>query len=138
MASGSPSSLAQISATARIFSDPIVKEGWRCRARSAKSRADSERSSSPTEGERRGSGTESAGTGHLDSPATLRASRLVTRTRKRGQESSNTAASRAAASTRCSQLSKTSSISLARKASTSASTSDRADCSGTPTALATA
>ena len=90
MASGSPSSLRHISATARMFSDPIVKVGSRCRTRSAKSRADSERSISPTVGERRGSGTESAGTGHLDSPATLRASRLVARTRKRGQESSNT------------------------------------------------
>ena len=48
----------------------------------------------------------------MTSPATPKASRLVARIRRRGQESRRASTSRAAASTRCSQLSSTSSVSL--------------------------
>src|SRR5215218_8879054 len=117
MASGIPSSLQQISATARALCGLKEKEGSRALARSTNRRIDSYASSSSDEGVLWRSGIESGGTGHLTSPSTPSPSRLVANIRKWRHESSSESTNRATASTRCSQLSTTKSNSLSAKTS---------------------
>jgi hypothetical protein len=82
-------------------------------------------------------GTESGGTAHLNSPSTPTASRLVARRLRRGHAERRVSTSCAAASTRCSQLSKIRSILLSRKTSKSVSESGSWGRSDTPRASAT-
>ena len=138
MASGTPSSLRQMSATSRAFSGPIPNPGLRARARSAKSLAASEWASSSASLSRPSSGKESDGTRHTTSPPVRSASRLVARTRSPGHEESNPSARRAAASTTCSQLSRTSKSLFDRRWLASVSASGRPGCSRTPSAAAVA
>ena len=97
MASGTPSRRAQISPTAAALSSVTAKSGRAWRARSVnKSMASS--------------ASDSDGTRQLTSPATPIASRLVASNVNRGAAPSRATTSSALASSRCSQLSSTTSI----------------------------
>lgn len=121
MASGIPSSLAHRAATAGAFSWVKVKPGTTALARSTKSLTASHRSRSSRARPPFGSGSESGGTGHETSPATPRGSRLVASKRRPGQACRRTSARGAHPSKRCSQLSRTSNVSLGPRYSTSSS-----------------
>ena len=83
-------------------------------------------------------GTGRGGTGHTVSPAMLSASRLVARMVSSGQARRSASATRAQASTRCSQLSSTSSSRRGRSASCIVSRRARPASSRTPSAAAIA
>src|SRR6266571_4163405 len=108
MANGSPSSRRQISTIARAWDAPSSRLGTTARARSTNSRPASKASSS-SGSSRSSGGIGSAGTGRRSSPGTRSASRLVASTRTPGQAPRIVSTRLAAASTRCSQLSRISS-----------------------------
>jgi hypothetical protein len=86
---------------------------------------------------RPGSGTDRGGTVSVASPKMPCSWRLVARTRSKGQARSSVSVSSAHASTRCSQLSSTSSRCLSAKCSDSVVTAHRADWSRRPSRSAT-
>ena len=140
-ASGMPSSRAQTSATAAAFCAVTRKSGCAVAARSTNSRTASHRvsaSAASAAGGSRGPGSDSEGTRKGVSPATPSSSRLVASTRTPGQPRRRASARRAAASTRCSQLSSTRSRRLGRSASESVAARGRPASSRTPRAAATA
>ena len=106
-------------ATAAAFSAVTWKPGLTAAARSANSRTAS--ASVIAARSALAPGTPSGGTGTSRSPSIPRASRAVARITSRRQDRCRTPASAAAPSSRCSQLSSTSSSSLLRKNSTSVS-----------------
>ena len=109
MASGSPSSRRQIPATAAMFASVTANPGTTCAARSANSRTAGNTPSPAAVSGWPSSGTGSGGTGSTISPSIISASRLVASTRSPAAARSSRSASLATASTRCSQLSSTSS-----------------------------
>ena len=113
MASGSPSRRRQISAQAAGSSS--ASTGSRAGPRRRGRRAAAARP-----------GRAAAPRGRSNSPGTPRGSRLVARTVSPGQRASSRSASRAAASTTCSQLSRTSS--MRRRAQCSASRARGSSC----------
>jgi hypothetical protein len=137
MASGIPSSLAHRAATAGAFSSVKAKPGTTALARSTKSLTASYRNNVAAARARPGSGSESGGTGHETSPATPRGSRLVASKRRPGQARRRTSARGAHPSSTCSQLSRTTSVSLGPRYSTSSSALVRPGDSATPRAEAT-
>ena len=137
MARGSPSRRRQICATAAAFSSPNANEGRTAWVRSTNNRIASLAAATARVTGLPASGSVSAGTSQARSPPIPSASRLVAMMRSRGQLFSNESASRAQASTRCSQLSSTSSASQSRSASSRASPADRMPSRRTPSASAT-
>jgi len=105
-ASGSPSSLQQIAATAAALARVSSKAGEASVARSTKSFAAGVWVNSPASGIRVGSGTARGETEYSCSPRTLNGARLVTRTQRLGQEPRRSTTSGAASET-CSKLSST-------------------------------
>ncbi len=137
MASGMPSRLRQIRATAPAFCSVRSNLGLLSFARSTKRRAASDCAMSSAVSACAGSGSESGGTAHTISPGAPSASWLVASILTDGQARSSSVASSAQASTTCSQLSKTISVRRAWRYSTSASVSGRPDSSRTRSAEAT-
>ena len=133
-----PSSRAQICATAGAFWVVTRNAGCTSTARSTNRRTASYCVSASTAGGRCASGTASDGTRHAISPPMPSASRLVASTRTGGHARRRASARRAQASTRCSQLSSTSSRRVGRSASVRVASSGRPGSSRTPTAPATA
>jgi len=114
IASGKPSTRAQISATARAFSVVSAKSSLTARARSTNSATAASCASTSTGGRRCRSGSASGATGHSCSPERRSTTRLVTSTFNPVHPVNNSAM-RGAASTRCSKLSRSSSSCLSRK-----------------------
>ncbi len=144
IASGSPSSRRQISATVPALSAVTAKVGKTARARSVNNRPASDRSTSwlgtwpswrPDIVPLSAGGSESGGTGNSRSPDKRSGARLVTSTVSCGQATSSSPICRAASRT-CSQLSSTSSRGRARSVMISRSTSGCSPASRTPTACA--
>ena len=106
MASGSPSSLRAMAATAGAFSSSRVNPGTAAAARSANRRTDSQAASNAAVGRSSSSGTASGGTGHSCSPETRSDERLLTRIRTALVSCSSRVTTGAPAS-RCSKLSRT-------------------------------
>ena len=110
IASGRPSSRAQVSQTASTVSASRVKSG-----RTACGPVDEQRHATAPPARPRRTGPPgawaAAATGHSASPVMPSGSRLVASTRSRGARASSSSTSTAAAPTRCSQLSRTSSSS---------------------------
>ncbi len=111
IARGMPSRRRQISPTTGSFSAVGVNEWSTARARSIKSAT---ASSIRSDGKRK-----------MRSPLTLSGSRLVARTRSRGQPAKSTAAAAAAPSMTCSQLSSTSARFLLRRCAISTCSNER-------------
>jgi hypothetical protein len=112
IASGSPSTRRQISATAAALASPMRKSGSWTRARSQNSATAGTRTSASASSS--SSGNASGATGYRCSPASASASRLVASTLSAGQALSNSDTKCAAAST-CSTLSSTSNKCLAER-----------------------
>ena len=125
IASGMPSRRRQISATVAALSSVSRKSGRTRRARSVNNSIAS-------------SASDSDGTRQLTSPATPIGSRLVARTVTAGQPPSRPTTSAAHASSRCSQLSSTSSIRRSPTNRSSVSIVERPGWSGRPSARITA
>src|SRR5271165_2750554 len=106
MASGSPSSLRAMAATAGAFSSSRVNPGTAAAARSANRRTDAQAASNAAVGWSSSSGTASGGTGHSRSPETRSGERLLTRIRTALVSCSSRVTTGAPAS-RCSKLSST-------------------------------
>ena len=124
MASGIPSRRRQISVTVSVLSSVTVKSGRARRARSVNNSTAS-------------SARDSDGTCQFTSPATMRGSRLVARIVTREQPASTSLTSSALASSRCSQLSNTTSSRRSRTDRNSVSVIERPGWSGSPSARAT-
>ena len=137
MASGSPSSRRQISATAGAFSLSMAKSGLTACARSMKRRTASywESCSSVVGGLRRG--RPRGGTGYSRSARSRSGTRLVASTFSPGDGPSSSPTA-GAASTRCSKLSRTRSSCLAARKSRRRSASGRSPSSRMPSAVAIA
>ena len=141
-----PSRRTQICPTAGPFSAVRANPGCTAAARSTNRRTAAERARPSASGAASGgapaspaaAGTGREGTRHAVSPAMPSASRLVARRRTCGQARSRASASRAQASSRCSQLSSTSSTRFGLSASASVASRERPGSSRTPTAAATA
>ena len=123
-ASGSPSRRRQISTTAAAFSSVSANEGSADTARSTNSCTAGDAATAFMSGSSE-SGSASGSTDRTHSPVTPSGSRLVARTCTPGHDARRRATSRAASSTMCSQLSKTSSSALSRRNSMIESSTER-------------
>ena len=132
IASGNPSSRAQISPTTAAVSSSRPKLGRASRPRSTKS-VTAEEAIAPAEPV----GSESGGTGRSCSPRTRSPSRLVTRSASLGHCRTSSAASSAAAIT-CSKLSSTRSSRRGRRCAASASRRSRSPGTARPVVWAIA
>jgi hypothetical protein len=119
-ASGMPSRCRQISATSSWLAGVSAKSAATARARSTNNPTDSHWC-----GDSPAPGTDSGATACTVSPSMRKGSRLVARTRSRWQLRSSSSVRTAAASMRCSQLSRTSSTWRVRRKSTSESAGER-------------
>jgi hypothetical protein len=137
MASGKPSNRRHTSTTAARFASVNWKLPAAAAARSTNSRTASLRLASASDCAC-GGGRSSGGTGSTCSPATDSGSRLVATTRTPGAARSTSSTTRAAASSRCSQLSSTSSSCLSRRYDRSNATGSVAVWSRRPSAASTA
>ncbi|MCF6427235.1 hypothetical protein L2C96_33725 [Amycolatopsis tucumanensis] len=137
IASGSPSRRRHSATTAARFSGVTAKSGSTARARSTSSWTAGTWSRAPVPAASLSSGTASGASRCTRSPPMPSGSRLVARTRRPGSASSSRSTSRAVASRTCSQLSRTSSVLVPERWSTTRSTASRLDWSGTPIAVAT-
>jgi hypothetical protein len=136
MASGRPSRRWQILATAPMVGSVTAKPGTTCPARWANKLTAGNRISSAAVSCRPGSGAASGATGTTVSASMFSDSRLVATTRSPPAARSSMSVSLATASTRCSQLSSTSSS--CRSATWSASAVSGAACAWRPRPPATA
>ena len=114
IASGMPSSCSQIIATCAAFSLVTVKFGRARTARSMKSCTASKRASDSTVTTSSAFGDRSDGTRHVTSPGRLSGWRLVVSTCSGGQPRSRDSTSSADSSSRCSQLSMSTSARASR------------------------
>ena len=137
-ASGMPSSRRHRSRTAAAFSASTVKPGTTAAARSVSSPTASELRSRRTETSSPSAGSDIGGTTILTSPATPSDCRLVASSRSWGHALTRVTARTARASSRCSQLSRTSSSRLPATYSVSEDSDKPAERSCTPSALKTA
>src|SRR5215470_6164855 len=133
-----PSSRRHSSRTAAAFCASTVKPGTRAAARSLSSQTASELRSRCAETSSSSAGNDIGGTTILTSPATLRGCRLVASSRSSGHALTRVTARTAQASSRCSQLSSTSSSRLPARYSASDDSDRPAERSCTPSALKTA
>ena len=133
-ASGMPSRRLQMSATAAALLSSTTKPGRTARARSLNSTAASAAVTSSID---ELSGTSSERSGHVCSPGTPSASRLVARIPMPGHALSTELAKSRAGRRRCSQLSRTTSSCLARRNSTMLASSDSPARALTPKVTAT-
>ena len=137
MPNGSPSTLAQMPATAAVLSSVSSNPGTAAAARSTNSATASKPGSPCSVGSASASGNTSGDSRSTHSPPMPRVSRLVARIRSSGQARSSASVTLAASSTTCSQLSRTRSSLREQRKSIKTSRNDRAESSRTPRVAAT-